>query len=169
MLHGFSGVALTAKGLELLKAVPDSLGDSFRERLRDAASVEGREGLRALAWWRGRIYVINALYSACSDHPAAAACKGMTHNPSRHPLKRLYRAADAARSTAQHGACRTMNDGKGAEGRQPGCEVAQLDQEPLTPTERMLIRFYRQLGEGEQAFMRRAIEAVATKSKSQIR
>lgn len=54
-----------------------------------------------------------------------------------------------------------MNDGNGAEGRQPGCEVAQLDKEPLTPTERMLIRFYRQLDEGEQAFMRRAIEAMA--------
>ncbi|XXF10895.1 hypothetical protein J3Q00_11335 [Pseudomonas sp. D2-3] len=47
-LHGFSGAVLTAKGLELLKAVPDSLGDSFGERLRDAAAVEGREGLRAL-------------------------------------------------------------------------------------------------------------------------
>lgn len=56
-----------------------------------------------------------------------------------------------------------MRDGKGAEGRQPGCKVAQLDKEPLTPTERMLIRFYRQLDEGEQAFMRRAIEAMATR------
>jgi len=54
-----------------------------------------------------------------------------------------------------------MNDGKGAEGRQPGYEVAQPDMEALTPTERMLIRFYRQLDEGEQAFMRRAIEAMA--------
>lgn len=55
-----------------------------------------------------------------------------------------------------------MNDGNGAEGRQPGCQVAQPDREPLTPTERMLIRFYRQLDEGEQAFMRQAIEAMAT-------
>ncbi len=55
-----------------------------------------------------------------------------------------------------------MNDGKGAEGRQPGYEVAQPDKEPLTPTERILIRFYRQLDEGQQAFMRQAIEAVAT-------
>lgn len=47
-LYGFSDSVLTAKGLELLKAVPDSLGDSFGERLRDAAAVEGREGLRAL-------------------------------------------------------------------------------------------------------------------------
>lgn len=54
-----------------------------------------------------------------------------------------------------------MKDGKGAEGRQPGYKVAQLDKEPLTPTERMLIRFYRQLDEGEQAFIRRAIEAMA--------
>lgn len=54
-----------------------------------------------------------------------------------------------------------MNDGKRTVGSQPGCEVAQFDKEPLTPTERMLIRFYRQLDEGEQAFMRRAIEAMA--------
>ena len=54
-----------------------------------------------------------------------------------------------------------MIDGTGAEGRQPECEVAQLDKETLTPTERILIRFYRQLDEGEQAFMRRAIEAMA--------
>ncbi|XXF10896.1 hypothetical protein J3Q00_11340 [Pseudomonas sp. D2-3] len=56
-----------------------------------------------------------------------------------------------------------MIDGKGAEGRQPGCEVAQPAMEPLTPTERMLIRFFRQLDEGEQAFMRRAMEAMATR------
>ncbi len=55
-----------------------------------------------------------------------------------------------------------MNDGKGAEGRQSGCEVAQLDREPLTPAEQMLLRFYRQLDESQQAFMRQAIEAVAT-------
>jgi len=56
-----------------------------------------------------------------------------------------------------------MNDGKGAEGRQPGCEVAQPNREPLTPSERLLLRFYKQLDEGEQAFIRRAIEAVATR------
>lgn len=55
-----------------------------------------------------------------------------------------------------------MSDGQKAVGRQPGTEVAQPDREPLTPTERMLIRYYRQLGEGEQAFMRKAIEAMAT-------
>lgn len=55
-----------------------------------------------------------------------------------------------------------MNDGKGAEGRQPDCEVAQTDREPLTPGERILLRFYRQLDESQQAFMRQAIEAVAT-------
>ncbi|HAF91228.1 MAG TPA: hypothetical protein DCG67_05640 [Pseudomonas sp.] len=49
LLQGFAGVVLTAKGLELLKAIPDSLGGSFGERLRDAAAAEGREGLRALA------------------------------------------------------------------------------------------------------------------------
>ncbi len=47
-VNGFSGAVLTAKGLELLKAIPDSLGGSFGERLRDAAATEGREGLRAL-------------------------------------------------------------------------------------------------------------------------
>lgn len=54
-----------------------------------------------------------------------------------------------------------MNDGLEAAGSQPGFKVAQPDAEPLTPIERMLIRYYRQLDEGEQAFMRRAIEAVA--------
>lgn len=41
-------------------------------------------------------------------------------------------------------------------------EVAQLEKEALTPTDRMLIRFYRQLDEGGQTFVRRAIEAIAT-------
>lgn len=48
LVTGFTGAVLTAKGLELLKAIPDSLGGSFGERLRDAAATEGREGLRAL-------------------------------------------------------------------------------------------------------------------------
>lgn len=47
-LHGFGGVVLSAKGLELLKAIPDSLGGSFGERLGEAVATEGREGLRAL-------------------------------------------------------------------------------------------------------------------------
>lgn len=47
-LHGFSDAVLTAKGLELLKAIPDSLGGSFGERLGEAVATEGREGLRAL-------------------------------------------------------------------------------------------------------------------------
>lgn len=48
LLQGFAGVVLTAKGLELLKAIPDSLGGSFGERLRDAAATEAREGLRSV-------------------------------------------------------------------------------------------------------------------------
>lgn len=47
-LHGFGGAVLTAKGLELLKAIPDSLGGSFGERLGEAVATEGREGVRAL-------------------------------------------------------------------------------------------------------------------------
>lgn len=47
-VQGFTGVVLKAKGLELLKAIPDSLGGSFGERLREAAATEGREGLRSL-------------------------------------------------------------------------------------------------------------------------
>ncbi|BFN28461.1 hypothetical protein PSCT_01883 [Pseudomonas sp. SCT] len=47
-LHGFANTVLTAKGLELLKAIPDSLGGSFGERLGEVAATEGREGLRAL-------------------------------------------------------------------------------------------------------------------------
>lgn len=53
-----------------------------------------------------------------------------------------------------------MKEGYKAAGSQPWGAVAQPDVEPLTPVERMLIRYYRQLDEGEQAFMRRAIEAV---------
>jgi hypothetical protein len=41
---------------------------------------------------------------------------------------------------------------------------AQPAREWVTPEERLLLRFYRQLDAGEQAFMRRAIEAVATRS-----
>ena len=44
---------------------------------------------------------------------------------------------------------------------QPGGMVAQPMMEWVTPEERLLLRFYRQLDETEQAFMRRAIEAMA--------
>lgn len=47
-VNGFSGAVLSAKGLELLKAIPDSLGGSFGERLREAAATEAKEGLRSL-------------------------------------------------------------------------------------------------------------------------
>lgn len=42
-------------------------------------------------------------------------------------------------------------------------QVAQLDREWLTPEERLLLSDFRQLDAGEQAFMRRAIEALATR------
>lgn len=51
-----------------------------------------------------------------------------------------------------------------AVGEQLAERVAQPERECLTPEERLLLRFYRQLDAGEQAFMRRAIEAVATRS-----
>ncbi|WP_168175675.1 hypothetical protein [Pseudomonas sp. PA15(2017)] len=54
-----------------------------------------------------------------------------------------------------------MNDGIEAVGSQPVVEVAQPDREPLTPLERMLIRFYRELDEGDQVFVRRAVESLA--------
>lgn len=50
-----------------------------------------------------------------------------------------------------------------AVGDQPAERVAQPQQEWVTPEERLLLRFYRQLDVGEQAFMRRAIEAMATR------
>lgn len=39
-------------------------------------------------------------------------------------------------------------------------------QEWVTPEERLLLRFYRQLDQGEQVFMRRAIEAMVTRTGS---
>jgi len=51
-----------------------------------------------------------------------------------------------------------------AVGEQLAERVAQPERECLTPEERLLLRFYRQLDAGEQAYMRRAIEAVATRS-----
>lgn len=47
---------------------------------------------------------------------------------------------------------------------QPAERVVQPQQEWVTPEERLLLRFYRQLDQGEQAFMRRAIEAMATRN-----
>lgn len=58
-----------------------------------------------------------------------------------------------------------MSDGNEAVCSQPGERVAQPDREPLTPAERMLIRFYRQLDDSQQTFMRQAIEAVAMRKR----
>lgn len=55
-------------------------------------------------------------------------------------------------------------DVREAVGEQLAERVAQPEREWVTPEERLLLRFYRQLDQGEQAFMRRAIEAVATRS-----
>lgn len=49
-----------------------------------------------------------------------------------------------------------------AVGDQPGGQVAQPMMECVTPEERLLLRFYRQLSEPDRLFMRRAIEAIAT-------
>lgn len=51
-----------------------------------------------------------------------------------------------------------------AVGGQPAERVAQPLRECVTPEERMLLRFYRQLGEAEQLFMLRAMEAMAPAS-----
>lgn len=53
------------------------------------------------------------------------------------------------------------SDVNAAVGEQLAERVAQPARECLTPEERLLLRFYRQLDAGEQAYMRRAIEAVA--------
>ncbi|MFV9655899.1 hypothetical protein ACNFCK_13365 [Pseudomonas sp. NY15366] len=55
-------------------------------------------------------------------------------------------------------------DVKTAVGEQLAERVAQPEREWVTPEERLLLRFYRQLDAGEQAFMRRAIEALATRN-----
>lgn len=47
-----------------------------------------------------------------------------------------------------------------AVGDQPAERVALPQMEWVTPEERLLLRFYRQLEDAEQAFMRRAIEAM---------
>lgn len=56
------------------------------------------------------------------------------------------------------------SDLNAADGEQLAERVAQPEREWVTPEERLLLRFYRQLDAGEQAFMRRAIEALATRS-----
>lgn len=48
-----------------------------------------------------------------------------------------------------------------AVGEQLAERVAQPDQEWITPEERLLLRFYRQLSLADQSFMRLAIEAMA--------
>lgn len=47
-----------------------------------------------------------------------------------------------------------------AVGDQPAERVAQPMMEWVTPEERLLLRFYRQLDKAEQDFMRRAIEGM---------
>ncbi len=49
----------------------------------------------------------------------------------------------------------------GAVGEQQAERVAQPQQEWITSEERLLLRFYRQLDGDGQAFIRRAIEAMA--------
>ncbi|WP_192980919.1 hypothetical protein [Pseudomonas sp. EggHat1] len=55
------------------------------------------------------------------------------------------------------------SDVREAAAGQPVDQGVQPLQEWVTPEERLLLRFYRQLDQGEQAFMRRAIEALATR------
>jgi hypothetical protein len=49
-----------------------------------------------------------------------------------------------------------------AVGDQPGGRVAQPMMECVTPEERLLLRFYRQLSEPDRLFMQRAIEAMVS-------
>ncbi|WP_417778622.1 hypothetical protein [Stutzerimonas xanthomarina] len=55
------------------------------------------------------------------------------------------------------------SDLNAADGEQLAERVAQPGREWVTPEERLLLRFYRQLGHADQAFMRRAIEAIVLK------
>lgn len=48
-----------------------------------------------------------------------------------------------------------------AVGEQLAERVAQPDREWVTPEERLILRYYRQLDVADQAFIRRALEAVA--------
>lgn len=50
-----------------------------------------------------------------------------------------------------------------AVGGQPADRVAQPLMECVTAEERLILKFYRQLGEAEQMFMRRAIEGMAAR------
>lgn len=51
-----------------------------------------------------------------------------------------------------------------AVGSQPAERVAQPQMECVTPEERLLLRFYRQLDVAEQVFMRRALEAMVSRT-----
>lgn len=53
-----------------------------------------------------------------------------------------------------------------AVGSQPAERVAQPQKECVTPEERMILRFYRQLDAPEQAFMRRVLEAMVLRTAS---
>ncbi|WP_333983499.1 hypothetical protein [Ectopseudomonas khazarica] len=55
------------------------------------------------------------------------------------------------------------SDVREAAAGQPEEQGVQPLQEWVTPEERLLLRFYRKLDQGEQAFMRRAVEALATR------
>lgn len=55
------------------------------------------------------------------------------------------------------------SDVREAAAGQPEDQGVQPLQEWVTPEERLLLRFYRKLDQGEQAFMRRAIKAVAVR------
>jgi hypothetical protein len=50
-----------------------------------------------------------------------------------------------------------------AVGDQPAERVARPLMEWITPEERLLLRFYRQLGDAEQVFMRRAMAAMVSR------
>lgn len=56
-------------------------------------------------------------------------------------------------------------DVKQAVGEQLAERVVQPDQEWMTPEERLLLRFYRQLSLADQNFMRLAIEAMAKRGR----
>ncbi|MDH1590522.1 hypothetical protein [Stutzerimonas stutzeri] len=51
-----------------------------------------------------------------------------------------------------------------AVGSQSAERVVQPQMECVTPEERLLLRFYRQLDEAEQLFMRRALEAMVSRT-----
>ena len=53
-----------------------------------------------------------------------------------------------------------------AVGEQLAERVVQPERERVTPEERLLLRFYRQLSGPDQTFMRLAIEAMATRDRS---